>query len=59
VQADQERLAGLRIRVYRIGRAGAELLGEIADLMDLDVLAPQIMALKRAPESENACVKGN
>ena len=52
VQADQERLAGLRIRIYRVDRAGAELVGEIADLMDLDVLVPQIMPLKRVDVRE-------
>ena len=31
---------------------GAELLGEIANLMDLDVLVPQIMALKRVDMGE-------
>ena len=47
MEADKERLAGLRIRIYRVDRAGAELVGEIADLMDLDVLLPQIMLLTR------------
>ena len=45
--ADQKRLAGLRVRTYRVDGAGAELVGEIADLMDLDVLVPQIMLLTR------------
>ena len=45
VEADQERLAGLRIRIYRVDGAGAELVGEIADLMDLDVLVLQIILL--------------
>ena len=45
MEADQERLAGLCIRTYRVDGAGAELVGEIADLMDLDVLVPQIMLL--------------
>src|SRR5215475_13117926 len=52
VQADQERLAGLRIRIYRVDRASAKLVGEIADLMDLDVLVPQIMPLKRVDMRE-------
>jgi hypothetical protein len=47
MEADQERLAGLRMRIYCVDRAGAELVGQIADLMDLDVLLPQIMPLKR------------
>ena len=47
MEADQKRLAGLRVRIYRVDGAGAELVGEIADLMDLDVLVPQIMLLTR------------
>src|SRR5262249_14433890 len=45
MEADQERLVGLRIGIYRVDGAGTELVGEIADLMDLDVLVPQIMLL--------------
>src|SRR5207253_5520560 len=52
VEADQERLAGIRIRIYPVDRAGAELVGEIADLMDLDILVPQIMPLKRVDVRE-------
>lgn len=52
MQADQERLARLRIRIYRVDRAGTELVGQIADLMDLDVLVPKIMPLKRVDVRE-------
>src|SRR6185369_11826147 len=47
VEADQKRLAGLRERIHRVDRTGAELVGEIADLVDLDVLVPQIVILTR------------
>ena len=45
MEADQERLAGLCVGIYRVDGVGTELVGEIADLMDLDVLIPQIMLL--------------
>jgi len=47
VEADEEWLAGPGVGVHRLDRAAAKLLGEITDLVDLDILVPQIVLLAR------------